>query len=97
MFQLQQAELQLKQADVQRKAAKDQADAQLKAADLQLKQRKQVADEELKEQANVINAQRAGVMGRSADAAILQEDRRQAMELMERIALKNQQNQLGEQ
>jgi len=108
MFQLQQAQMQIKQMEAQAKMQKAQADAQLaqqklqtdtqfKAAELQLKQRKQVADEELKEQQNVINAQRAGVMGRSADAAILQEDRRQAMELMRSIAEQNQTNQLGEQ
>jgi hypothetical protein len=108
MFQLQQAQMQIKQMEAQAKMQKAQADAQLaaqklqtdtqfKAAELQLKQRKQMADEELTEQQNVINAQRAGVMGRSADAAILQKDREQAMALMDRIAAQNQTNQLGEQ
>lgn len=89
LIQMQQKELAIKEAEVQRKAAKDQVDAQLKA-------RKQMADEELREQANVINAQRAGVMGRSADAAILQKDREQAIALMERIAQQNATNTLGE-
>jgi hypothetical protein len=107
LIQMQMQELQIKQAEQQRKAQKDQADAQiaaqkmqieaqLKAQKLQLDARKQLADEELKEQANVINAQRAGVMGRSADAAILQKDREQAMALMERVAQQNATNQLGE-
>jgi len=108
MFQLQQQKMQIEQMEAQSKMQKAQADAQLaqqkmqndmqlKMAELQLKQRKQMADEELKEQANVINAQRAGVMGRSADAAILQKDREQALALMERIAAQNQSNELGEQ
>lgn len=108
MVQMQQAQLQIKQMEAQTKAQKAQADAQLaaqklqaetalKAQQLALAQRKQLADEELKEQQNVINAQRAGVMGRSADAAILQKDREQAMALMERIAQQNATNQIGEQ
>jgi hypothetical protein len=92
-----QSKMQKAQADAQLAQQKMQNDMQLKMAELQLKQRKQMADEELKEQANVINAQRAGVMGRSADAAILQKDREQALALMERIAAQNQSNELGEQ
>ena len=95
MFQLQQAEVQIKQAEVQRKAAKDQADAAAKAQTLALQQRKQLADEELREQTNVINAQRAGVMGRSADAQVLREDREAARKLMETMASINQANDLG--
>jgi len=106
LIQMQMQELQIKQAEVQRKAQKDQADAQLaaqklqtdamlKAQQLQLAAKKQVADEELREQQNVINAQRAGVMGRSADATILQKDREQAIRLMEIVRQKNESNNLG--
>lgn len=92
---IQQKELAIKEADVQRKAAKDQTDSQLKARQQALQERKQMADEELKEQKNVIDAQRAGVMGRSADAAILAEDRRAALELMKEIRGTNAANDLG--
>jgi hypothetical protein len=107
IIQMQMQELQIKQAEQQRKAQKDQADAQLaaqkmqtdaaiKAQQLQLQAQKQRAEEELKEQINVINAQRAGVMGRSADASILQQDREQALRLMEMMRRKNETNDLGE-
>jgi hypothetical protein len=106
IIQMQMQELQIKQAEQQRKMAKDQADAQLaaqkmqtdaaiKAQQLQLQAQKQRADEELKEQINVINAQRAGVMGRSADANILQQDREQALRLMELVRQQNATNDLG--
>jgi len=96
LIQMQMQKLQIQQSDVERKQAKDQADAQIKAQELQLKARKQMADEELKEQANMVNAYRAGVMGRSADADILQQDRDSAMELMEEIRKQNESNQLGQ-
>jgi hypothetical protein len=96
LIQIQMQKLQIQQSDVQRKQAKDEADAQIKAQELQLKARKQMADEELKEQANMVNAYRAGVMGRSADADILQQDRDSAMELMEEIRKQNESNQLGQ-
>lgn len=96
MVQLQQAELQIKQAEIQRKQQKDMADAQLKAAKLALDQRKQVADEELREQSNVVDAYRAGVMGRSADAQLLREDRESAMEVARALQERNTNNALGE-
>ena len=96
LIQLQQAKVQVQQAEVERKQAKDQADMQIKAQELQLKARKQMADEELREQANVVNAFRAGVMGRSAEADILQQDREDAMRLAQQIQQQNQANQLGE-
>lgn len=96
LIQLQQAKVQVQQAEVERKQAKDQADMQIKAQELQLKARKQMADEELREQANVVNAFRAGVMGRSAEADILQQDREDAMRLAQQIQQQNQTNQLGE-
>ena len=48
MFQLQQAELQVKAQEVQRKAAKDQADAQFKQQQLQLQKVKGMTDAMLK-------------------------------------------------
>ena len=95
MFQLQQAELQVKQAEIERKKAKDLADATIKAKQLKLQERKQMADEELREQANVVNAYKVGVMGRAQDASILQEDRNMALRVAETIATQNAQNQFG--
>jgi len=67
VFQLQQAELQVKQGDMQRKTQKDQSDAQLKQAELQRKTQKDQADatidmEQLKlaKQELEIDAQKAG-------------------------------------
>ena len=96
LVQMQQAELQIKQAEVERKAKKDEADALLKAKQVELQMRKQMADEELREQANVVNAYRAGVMGRSADASILQQDRETAFRLADKIAEQNASNTLGQ-
>jgi hypothetical protein len=48
MFQLQQAELKVKEAEVQRKAAKDQVDAQIKQQQLQLQTAKSATDAMLK-------------------------------------------------
>jgi hypothetical protein len=107
IVQMQQAELQIKQqklqADMQRQQMeaqlaqqKLQAEMQLKAAELQLKQRKQMADVELKEQGNVVNAYRAGVMGRSADADILRQDRETAFRLADKLEQQNAANTLGQ-
>lgn len=96
MVQMQQAELKLKEAELQRKAQKDQAEAAIRAKQLRLQERKQLADEELKEQANVVQAYKAGVMGRSADATILQQDRQTAIQLAEKIAQQNAANTLGQ-
>lgn len=96
LIQLQQAELQVKQAEVERKKQKDMLDAEIRAAELELRERKQMADEELGEQRNVVDAYRAGVMGRSADATILQQDREAARQLGLDIREQNQGNTLGE-
>ncbi len=48
VMQLQQAELQIKQADAQRKAQKDMVDAQLRQAELQRKAQKDMADAQVK-------------------------------------------------
>lgn len=85
----------IKEADQARKAAKDQVDAALERQKLLLKQREVVGKEELAEQKNVIDAQRAGVMGRSADAAVLREDREAALRLLELINQQNATNQTG--
>jgi len=67
VIQMQQAELQIKQQEVQRKAAKDQLDAQVKQAELELKARDQMQDAQidqaeiaLKRQELQIDAQKAG-------------------------------------
>lgn len=96
LVQLQQAELQVKQAEVERKKAKDQLDAQIKAQELALKQRKQIADEELKEQSNVVDAYKVGVMGRAQDAQILQADRDTALRIAEMLSAQNDTNNLGD-
>jgi hypothetical protein len=65
-------------------------------ADLLLAMRKQVSSEELAERKLEVDAFRAGVMSRSADATILQADREQSMRLMEQINAKNATNKTGE-
>ena len=67
VVQMQQAELQIKQQEVQRKAAKDQLDAQMKQAELELKARNQMQDAQIdqaelaiKQQELQIDAQKAG-------------------------------------
>jgi hypothetical protein len=95
LVQLQQAELQLKQAEIERKKAKDQFDAQLKAQEMALKQRKQTADEEFKEQSNVVNAYKIGVMSRTQDEQILQADRQTALRVAEMLSAQNDTNNLG--
>jgi hypothetical protein len=96
MFQLQQAELQVKQAEIERKRAKDEMDAALRAQQLVLQERKQSADEELKEQSNVVNAYKVGVMGRAQDAQILQADREMALRVAQTIQQQNDVNTFGE-
>jgi hypothetical protein len=68
VVQMQQAELQIKQQEVQRKAAKDQADAQIEQAKLQLQAQENMQDAQmdqaelaLKQQELQIDAQKAGV------------------------------------
>jgi hypothetical protein len=68
VVQMQQAELQIKQQEVQRKMAKDQLDAQVKQAELELKARENMQDAQmdqaelaLKQQELQIDAQKAGV------------------------------------
>ena len=68
VVQMQQAELQIKAQEVQRKAAKDQADAQIEQAKLQLKAQENMQDAQmdqaelaLKQQELQIDAQKAGV------------------------------------
>ena len=96
LIQMQQQELQIRAQEAQAKVQKIQGDLQIKQAELQLKQRKQVADETLEEQRQLIDIQKAGVMGRSAEAAILQKDRDQALDLLDKISQMNATNTLGE-
>lgn len=102
LIQMQMAEQQrkgqetaLKAQEIERKKAKDVVDAALERQKLMLKEREMVGKEELSEQKNVIDAQRAGVMGRSADAAVLREDREAALRLLELINQQNATNQTG--
>ncbi len=64
--------------------------------ELLLAKQKQVAGEELGERKLEVDAFRAGVMSRSADASILQADREQSMRLMQQINAKNATNKTGE-
>jgi hypothetical protein len=96
MVQMQQAQIQIKAQEVQRKQQKDMMDAQIKQQELALKAQKQIADEELKEQANVINAYRAGTLSRASDATILKQDREVAIDLMDQLQRQNEANQIGE-
>ena len=64
--------------------------------ELLLANRKQVAGEELGERKLEVDAYRAGVMGRSADAAVLQKDRDQAIQLAQAIRQENATNKTGE-
>jgi hypothetical protein len=64
--------------------------------DLLLAKQKQVANEELGERKLEVDAFRAGVMGRSADAAVLQKDREQAIQMVQALKAENQTNKTGE-
>ena len=64
--------------------------------ELLLAKQKQVAGEELGERKLVVDAYRAGVMGRSADAAVLQKDREQAIQLAQALKAENATNKTGE-
>jgi hypothetical protein len=70
---MKQAELQIKQAEQQRKAANDQADAQIKQAEMKMKQQKMMIDAKIaSEQINIdkaelaIDAKRQGVRDATA-------------------------------
>jgi hypothetical protein len=89
LMQMKQAELQIKQMEAQTKAQKAQTDAQLK-------QQNQIAQQQIAEQRLQIEAQKVGVMGRSQDPAILQEDRANALRLQQETAMWDLQNQAGE-
>lgn len=64
--------------------------------DLMLAKQKQVASEELGERKLEVDAFRAGVMGRSADAAVLQKDREQAIQLAQMVRQDNATNATGQ-
>jgi hypothetical protein len=64
--------------------------------DLLLAKQKQVANEELGERKLVVDTFRAGVMGRSADAAVLQKDRDQAIQMAQLLKQENATNKTGE-
>lgn len=85
----------IKAADQKRKELKDKVDAAIKMRELGLDEREMRGKEEIAEQRNVIDAQRAGVMGRSADAQILAQDREAALRLLDLINQQNQSNEIG--
>jgi hypothetical protein len=64
--------------------------------DLLLAKQKQVASEELGERKLEVDAFRAGVMGRSTDAAVLQADREQALRMVELLKQESATNKTGE-
>jgi hypothetical protein len=64
--------------------------------DLLLAKQKQVASEELSERKLVVDTFKAGVMGRSADAAVLQKDREQAIQMAQLLRAENAANKTGE-
>ena len=64
--------------------------------ELLLSKQKQVASEELGERKLEVDAFRAGVMGRSADAAVLQADREQALRMVELLKQENATNTTGQ-
>lgn len=96
LIQMQQKELEIKGAELQRKQAKDQADAAYKDKQLALKSAKDRADGELKERQQEIEAQRNGVMGRSQEAQILLQDREQALRFRQQLQQEAQANTVGE-
>jgi hypothetical protein len=63
--------------------------------ELLLAKQKQIAGEELGERKLEVDAFRAGVMGRSADAAVLQRDRELALQLAQTIKTENATNKTG--
>ena len=96
LVQMQQQELAIKQQEAQAKAMKIQADIQAKQAELQIKARKQIADEELKERQQVLEAQKAGVMGRAQDQSILAQDREFALKIIQQLESQNSVNNIGD-
>jgi hypothetical protein len=65
-------------------------------AELLLAKQKQVAGEELGERKLVVDTFKAGVMGRSADAAVLQADREQAIRMAQLLQQENATNKTGQ-
>ena len=77
MFQLQQAELKVKEAEVQRKAAKDQVDAQIRGQQVQIAQAKAATDAMLK--AEQIKVEKTGLAIQAEEKGVkLQQAGRQA-------------------
>lgn len=91
VIQLQQAELQVKQQDVQRKAQKDQMDAQLKQAELQRKMQKDQADVAVDQQQLEIERQELQIDAQKAGAK-LAADRRTANTKLDLELLKEVKN-----
>ena len=83
-------------ADIANKVDEREYKLDKTGGELLLAKQKQVAGEELGERKLEVDAFRAGVMSRSADASILQADREQSMRLMQQINAKNATNKTGE-
>jgi hypothetical protein len=83
------------QVEAAERADKGETEQEKLGAQLLLATRKQVASEELAERKLVVDAYRAGVMGRSADAAVLREDREQAQRLAQQLEKDNATNNTG--
>jgi hypothetical protein len=83
------------QVEAAERADKGETEQEKLGAQLLLATRKQVASEELAERKLVVDAYRAGVMGRSADAAVLREDREQAQRLAQQLEADNATNNTG--
>jgi len=71
-------------------------EVQLKAGELQRKVIKDQVDAELEEKKLVIDAQRAGVMGRAQEPELQAEDRSQATQLRQQLEADFARNQIGE-
>jgi hypothetical protein len=82
-------------ADVANKVDEMEYKQDKAGAELLLAKQKQVAGEELGERKLEVDAFRAGVMGRSADAAVLQADREQALRMVELLKQENATNKTG--
>ncbi len=83
-------------ADVANKVDEMEYKQDKTGGELLLAKQKQIAGEELGERKLEVDVFRAGVMGRSADAAVLQRDRELALQLAQTIKTENATNKTGQ-
>ena len=76
VVQMQQAELQIKQQEVQRKAAKDQADAQIEQAKLQLQAQENMQDAQMDQAELALKQQELQIDAQKADAKLASDRRK---------------------